>query len=62
MDRISLGVDMTESRRMLLETLSGHFALLKSTHPKKANSETARKAHRYIAKSLRETSSRKRAA
>jgi hypothetical protein len=61
MDRITQGVDMTDGRRMLLETLAGHFALLKSAHPRKANTATAQKAHRYIAKSLRE-SSRKRAA
>ena len=53
--------DMTDGRRMLLETLAGHFALLKSAHPRKAATATAKKAQRYIAKSLRETS-RKRAA
>ena len=53
---------MTDGRRMLLETLAGHFALLKSAHPRKAATATAKKAQRYVAKSLRETSGRKRAA
>jgi len=61
MVRITQGVDMTDGRRMLLETLAGHFALLKSAHPRKAATATAKKAQRYIARSLRETS-RKRAA
>ena len=53
---------MTDGRRMLLETLAGHFALLKSAHPRKAATATAKKAQRYVAKSLRETGGRKRAA
>ena len=61
MVRTPEGVDMTDGRRMLLETLAGHFALLKSAHPRKAATATAKKAQRYIAKSLRE-SGRKRAA
>lgn len=52
---------MTDGRRMLLETLAGHFALLKSAHPRKAATATAKKAQRYIVKSLRE-GNRKRAA
>ena len=62
MVRITQGVDMTDGRRMLLETLAGHFALLKTTHPRKAATATAKKAQRYISKSLRETGNRKRAA
>ena len=61
MVRITQGADMTDGRRMLLETLAGHFALLKSAHPRKAATATAKKAQRYIARSLRETG-RKRAA
>ena len=61
MVRIAQGVDMTDGRRMLLETLAGHFALLKSAHPRKAKTATAKKAHTYIVKSLRENG-RKRAA
>jgi len=52
---------MTDGRRMLLETLAGHFALLKTHHPRKANTATAKKAHSYIIKSLR-GGNRKRAA
>jgi len=64
MDRISMGViTMSDGRRMLLETLAGHFALLKTTHPRKAASATARRAQRYVESNLRSTSSpRKRAA
>ena len=62
MVRSLAGVDMTDGRRMLLETLAGHFALLKTAHPRKAKTATAKKAHNYIVKSLRETGSRKRAA
>ena len=59
--RTTPGVDMTDGRRMLLETLAGHFALLKTAHPRKARTATAKKAHTYIVKSLKE-SGRKRAA
>jgi hypothetical protein len=52
---------MTDGRRMLLETLAGHFALLKTAHPRKARTATAKKAHTYIVKSLKD-SARKRAA
>ena len=44
---------MTESRKLLLETLVGHFALLASTYPRKANSQTARRAKRYVQTTLR---------
>jgi hypothetical protein len=54
---------MTDGRRLLLETLAGHFSLLKAANPKKANSVTAKRAQRYVSKTLRECSgSRKRAA
>jgi hypothetical protein len=54
---------MTDGRRMLLETLAGHFALLKSSHPRKAATTTARRVHRYVQSSLRSNASpRKRAA
>ncbi len=53
---------MTDSRRMLLETLAGHFALLKSAHPRKAASATAKRAQRYVQKNLRENAPRRRAA
>jgi len=65
MDRITHAAHakkLTEGRRMLLESLAGHLELLKSSHPRKAASETARKAQRFVAQSLRPTTMRKRAA
>jgi hypothetical protein len=55
---------MTDGRRMLLETLSGHLALLKAAHPRKAASATAKKAQRAVTLCLRAESQqpRKRAA
>ena len=62
MDRITHATELTDGRRMLLETLAGHLELLKSSHPRKAASETARKAQRFVAQSLRPMGLRKRAA
>ncbi|CAN5566835.1 hypothetical protein BH09PLA1_BH09PLA1_34040 [soil metagenome] len=53
---------MTTAQRMLLETLSGHFQLLQSTHPRKANSATAKRARRYVQLKLRTAQSRTRLA
>ncbi len=39
---------MTHGRKMLLETLAGHIALLESVNPRKASSPVARKTRRYI--------------
>lgn len=41
-------IAMTHGRKMLLETLAGHIALLESVNPKKAGSPLARKTRRYI--------------
>jgi len=46
-------MDMTASRKMLLETLVGHMELLESAYPRKASSPLARKARRYVKMSLR---------
>jgi hypothetical protein len=54
--------ELTDGRRMLLESLAGHLELLKSSHPRKAASSTARKVQRYVTQSLRPASYRKRAA
>ena len=62
MVRTPEGVDMTDGRRLLLETLAGHFSLLKAANPKKANSAAARRARQYVIKTLRECPGRKRAA
>ena len=54
---------MTDGRRMLLETLAGHFALLKTAHPRKAATATAKRVQRYVITNLRSNSApRKRAA
>jgi hypothetical protein len=53
---------MTESRKLLLETLVGHFALLASAHPRKANTQTAKRAMKYVQTTLRATQPRRRAA
>jgi hypothetical protein len=56
------GANMTDGRKLLLETLSGHLALLKEAHPRKAATLTAKRAQRAIALSLRPAMPRKRAA
>ena len=63
MDRLTHGAtNMSDGRRMLLETLSGHFALLKRANPRKAASATAVRAQRYVESHLRTSPPRKRAA
>ena len=53
---------MSDGRRMLLETLAGHLALLKESHPRKAATQTAKKIERAVVSCLREQHQRKRAA
>jgi hypothetical protein len=53
---------MTAAQRMLLETLSGHIALLQSAHPRKANSATAKRARKYVQMKLRAPQPRTRLA
>ena len=62
MDRITQSAELTDGRRMLLETLAGHLELLKSSHPRKAASSTARQVQRFVTQSLRPHAMRKRAA
>ncbi|MDB5171786.1 MAG: hypothetical protein JWO87_2096 [Phycisphaerales bacterium] len=45
---------MTIGRKMLLETLVGHFALLEAAHPRKASAPVARKAWRYAKLTLKQ--------
>ncbi|HWE94287.1 MAG TPA: hypothetical protein VG269_10010 [Tepidisphaeraceae bacterium] len=45
---------MTSGRKMLLETLVGHFALLEAAHPRKASEPVARKARRYAKLTLKQ--------
>jgi hypothetical protein len=53
---------MTPARKLLLQTLVGHFAWLESAHPRKAASPVARKAHRFAKQSLRKMEPRRMAA
>ena len=53
---------MSHRRKMLLETLAGHFALLQAAHPRKANTALARDARRCVQQSLRACAGRKRLA
>jgi len=45
---------MAPSRKMLYQTLVGHFALLQSAHPRKAASNVAKRARRHVKMSLRQ--------
>jgi hypothetical protein len=49
----ALETHMTANQRLLLETLAGHFAWLKSAHPRKANAPLARRAQRAVSQCLR---------
>lgn len=44
---------MTLAQKQLLETLTGHLALLQATHPRKAASRTAKRARQYVQAKLR---------
>lgn len=44
---------MSLARKMLLESLTGHFALLAAAHPKKAAAPVARWAALHVRQSLR---------
>jgi hypothetical protein len=44
---------MTEARKMLMESLAGHLALLQSSHPRKANTLVAKRAKQCVSYSLR---------
>jgi hypothetical protein len=44
---------MTLARKYLLESLSGHLALLEKVFPKKAALPVARRASRYVRAGLR---------
>ena len=53
---------MTLSRKLLMETLVGHFAWLQATHPDKAASPLARKARRHARTTLRKFGAHERRA
>ena len=44
---------MTDARKMLLETLAGHIALLQINYPRKAATAVAKKAEQYVKLALR---------
>lgn len=44
---------MTHSKKLLLETLAGHFALLEEAYPRKAATRTAKRAKRAVLATLR---------
>ena len=48
---------MTLARKLLMETLVGHFALLEATHPEKASLPLAQKMRRYVRYTLRKCES-----
>src|SRR4051812_2954902 len=49
---------MTTAQRLLLETLTGHFALLQENCPQKAKTQTAMRAKRIVEMRLRAVKSR----
>jgi hypothetical protein len=44
---------MTQSQKLLLETLAGHFAWLQESHPRKAKRPLAKRARRAVQLGLR---------
>ena len=55
MDQIGKALQLTGSRRLLMETLAGHMALLQASYPRKAKSAVAKKAKQCVMMSLRQT-------
>jgi len=49
------GLQLTGSRRLLMETLAGHIALLQASYPQKAKSPVAKRAKQCVMMSLRQT-------
>ena len=54
MDQIGKGLQQSSSRRLLMETLAGHIALLQASHPAKAKSAVTRKAKQCVMMTLRQ--------
>jgi hypothetical protein len=48
------GAAMTPARKMLLESLVGHLALLEKANPRKAASPVARRTKQFVRMSLRD--------
>ena len=51
---------MTNARKLLMETLAGHIALLETQHPRKAATRTVRRAKRVVGQTLRICGSQRR--
>jgi hypothetical protein len=62
MDQIEKGMQLSGPRRLLMETLAGHIALLQASHPRKARSAVAKRAKQCVMMCLKQTQSRTRAA
>lgn len=62
MHPISRLVSTSGSRRLLMETLAGHLALLQATYPRKAAAPVAKRARACVNIALREPATRARAA
>jgi hypothetical protein len=53
MHRAARHIQITPERKMLMETLAGHMALLRESHPKKASSVVAKRARQCVMMCLR---------
>ncbi len=53
---------MSNGRKMLLETLVGHLALLETSYPRKANTRLAKATQRYVKSCLRRPQATRRLA
>ena len=62
MSQIGKGPQMTTSRRLLMETLAGHIALLQASYPRKAASPVTKRMKHCVMLSLRQTPARRKAA
>jgi hypothetical protein len=54
MDQIGKGLQISGSRRLLMETLAGHIALLQATYPRKAASRVTKRAKQCVMLSLKQ--------
>jgi hypothetical protein len=61
MDQIAKGLQISSSRRLLMETLAGHIALLQENHPRKAATTVTRRAKQCVMQTLKQVARRKAA-
>jgi len=62
MDQIGKTLQISTPRRLLMETLAGHIALLQASHPRKAASPVTKRARQCVIMSLKQAMPRGRAA